>query len=198
MAGQVENWKQERYVGHSGAVVRRRNMEGKRKYQFSWDLLGNLDLGRPNLGHTTRLEVYRLMQFCFRDVMEQHLGTEKTERLFYEAGKLAGSQFYEHVLGLNTDLDAFIKKLQSTLKDMGIGILRVEESNPDAGSFVFTVSEDLDCSGLPELDYEFCTYDEGFIAALLESFTGKRFVVKEVDCWCTGDRTCRFTAEVVN
>ena len=36
-----------------------------------------------------------------------------------------------------------------------------------------------------------------FIAALLESYTGRRFVVKEVDCWCTGDRTCRFTAAVV-
>ena len=55
-----------------------------------------------------------------------------------------------------------------------------------------TISEDLDCSGLPELDYEVCKYDEGFIAALLESFTGKSFQVKEIDCWCTGDRTCRF------
>jgi len=65
-------------------------MTAKRKYEFSWDLLGNLDLGRPNLGPSTRLEVYRLMQFCFRDVMEQHLGTAETDRLFYEAGKLAG------------------------------------------------------------------------------------------------------------
>jgi len=40
-------------------------------------------------------------------------------------------------------------------------------------------------------------YDEGFIAGLLESFAGAPFKVKEVDCWCTGDRTCRFTAEMV-
>jgi predicted hydrocarbon binding protein len=59
-----------------------------------------------------------------------------------------------------------------------------------------SISEDLDCSGLPELDYEICVYDEGFIAGLLESFTGERFSVKEVDCWCTGDRTCRFVAEI--
>jgi len=32
----------------------------------------------------------------------------------------------------------------------------------------------------------------------MESFTGKTFEVKEVDCWCTGDRTCRFTAEMEN
>ena len=29
---------------------------------------------------------------------------------------------------------------------------------------------------------------------MIESFTGKKFLVKEVDCWCTGDRTCRFSA----
>ncbi len=50
-----------------------------RRYKFSWDLLGDIALGRPNLGPHTRLEVYRLMQFTFRDVMEQNLGTEATD-----------------------------------------------------------------------------------------------------------------------
>jgi uncharacterized protein len=79
---------------------------------------------------------------------------------------------------------------------MGVGILRVEKADPEKGEFVVTVSEDLDCSGLPDLGDAICVYDEGFIAALLESHTGHPFVVKEVDCWCTGDRTCRFTAEI--
>jgi predicted hydrocarbon binding protein len=170
-------------------------MEATRKYRFSWELLGDLNLGRPNLGRTSRLEVYRLLQFCFRDVLEERLGTEQADQIFYEAGKLAGSHFYQNLLGHHTDFHEFIKQLQTTLKDMGIGILRVEKADLQANSFVFTISEDLDCSGLPELDYEVCVYDEGFIAGLLENFTGKRFVVKEVDCWCTGDRTCRFTAQ---
>lgn len=168
-----------------------------RKYQFSWELLGNIDEGRPNLGRNTRLEVYRLMQFCFRDVIEQEVGTEKTDRIFYNAGKLAGQEFYKHVLGDINDFDSFVKQLQAVLKDMGIGILRIEKADLEAGSFILTVSEDLDCSGLPELDYEICTYDEGFIAALMESFTGRKFKVREVDCWCTGDRTCRFTADII-
>ena len=66
-----------------------------RRYKFSWDLLGDIELGRPNLGPNTRLEVYRLMQFTFRDVIEQHVGTEKTDRIFYEAGNLAGVEFYK-------------------------------------------------------------------------------------------------------
>ena len=166
-----------------------------RKYEFSWDLLGDIALGRPNLGPTTRLEVYRLMQFTFRDVMERHLGTAKTDQLFYEAGKLAGEHFYRNVFTDGLDFNTFIKQLQSTLRDMGIGILRIEEADLEAGALVLTVSEDLDCSGLPEKGYELCTYDEGFIAGLLQCFTGTAFSVKEVDCWSTGDRTCRFTAK---
>jgi hypothetical protein len=168
----------------------------ERKYKFSWDLMGDIALGRPNLGPNTRLEVYRLMQFAFRDVFEQHLGTEKTDKMFYEAGKLAGTQFYYHYLSDVTGFNPFIKHLQNKLQEMGIGILRIEEADLEKGAFILTVSEDLDCSGLPELDYEICVYDEGFISGLLESYTGRKFKVKEVDCWCTGDRTCRFTADM--
>ena len=168
-----------------------------RNYAFSWDLIGDIELGRPNLGPTTRIEVYRLMQFVFRDVLERHFGTERTDDLFYEAGKVAGTEFYKKFCGGITDLNEFVARLQNLLRELGIGILRVESADLENGSFVITVSEDLDCSGLPELDYEICVYDEGFIAGLMESFTGKQFTVKEVDCWCTGDRTCRFIANVV-
>jgi uncharacterized protein len=173
-------------------------MTPKRKYHFYWGLLGNLDIGRPNLGPSSRLEVYRLMQFTLRDVLEQQVGTEKADLIFYGAGRLAGSQFYQNIIGDVADFGDFIKRIQSTFRDLGIGIFRVEKADLETNSFVFTVSEDLDCSGLPELDYEICTYDEGFIAGLLESFSGKGFVVREIDCWCTGDRTCRFTAKVVD
>ncbi len=172
-------------------------MTTERKYKFSWDLLGDIAAGRPNLGNQTRLEVYRLLQFAFRDVIEQHVGTDKTDQIFYEAGALAGKEFYQHMLTPTTDLNDFIRQLQNSLKELGIGILRIEEADMEKGEIILTVSEDLECSGLPELDYEICSYDEGFIAALLEGFSGIRFIVKEIDCWCTGDRTCRFSAKAV-
>ena len=134
------------------------------------------------------------MQFCIRDVVEGELGSERADRIFHKAGYLAGRHFYTHVIAPVSDFAAFVKKMQEVLLDLGIGILQVEEEDLAHGRLVLTVSEDLDCSGLPELTYEVCTYDEGFIAALLESFTGTKFRVKEVDCWCTGDRTCRFLA----
>lgn len=171
-------------------------METRRKYAFDWELLGDIALGRPNLGAGTRVEVYRLMQFAFRDVIEQEYGTDAVDRLFYASGKLAGREFYAHLLHEVTEFPAFIKRVQELLVELGIGVLRVEEANMATGSFVLTVSEDLDCSGLPDVGEVICIYDEGFIAALLECFTGKPYRVKEVDCWCVGDRTCRFTADI--
>ena len=167
-----------------------------RKYDFNWGLLGDVAEGRPNLGPMVRTEIYRLMQFCFRDVLEKNYGTEMADKVFYEAGLLAGKQFYQNAMKEAVGFNDFIQSLQSILADKGIGILRIETADYEQGRYVMSISEDLECSGLPELDYEICVYDEGFIAGLLESFTKKRFKVKEVDCWCTGDRTCRFVAEI--
>jgi predicted hydrocarbon binding protein len=94
------------------------------------------------------------------------------------------------------DFDEFIVQLQELLKKLGIGILRVEKSNLESMVFTLTVAEDLDCSGLPVSDETICTYDEGFISGVLSQYTGKDFIVEEVDCWCSGDRVCRFNAKL--
>ena len=83
--------------------------------------------------------------------------------------------------------------LQRTMKELDIGIFRVESADFERGSFVVTVAEDLDCSGIPVCSEQICTYDEGFIAGFLLAYSGKDFKVKEVDCWGTGERVCRFT-----
>jgi len=68
----------------------------------------------------------------------------------------------------------------------------VEKADMDAMRFTLTVAEDLDCSGLPMIDETICTYDEGFINGIFFEYTGENFDVKEIDCWCSGDRVCRF------
>jgi hypothetical protein len=95
-------------------------LEPARKYQFSWDLLGDIELGRPNLGQSTRLEVYRLMQFSFRDILEQRYGADEADRIFYDSGFLAGTQFYDNLIGPQGDINEFVKKLQTVLKELGV------------------------------------------------------------------------------
>lgn len=137
------------------------------------------------------------MQFSFRDVLEQQFGAEGADSVFRQAGYLAGRAFYDNNLVGSKDFNEFIFRMQSSLKDWGIGILRMEKVDLPNYSFVLTISEDADCSGLPDINAVVCVYDEGFLAALLESFFERRFRVREIDCWCTGDRTCRFEAELV-
>jgi predicted hydrocarbon binding protein len=163
-----------------------------RKYEFRWDLIGDIQTGRPNLGEDVDVELYRLMQFTLRDVIEQTHGTEEADRLFHEAGKIAGKFFYEKYIHPVSSIEEFVSKTQKLLREKKIGILRIEETLLDQGKILLTVDEDLDCSGLPELDYETCIYDEGFISSLFEGFTQKVWNAKEIDCWCTGARTCRF------
>ncbi|MDR3200764.1 MAG: 4-vinyl reductase [Spirochaetales bacterium] len=163
-----------------------------RRYEFNWDLIGDIQAGRPNLGEDVGLELYRLMQFTLRDVIEQSYGTEATDRLFREAGKLAGKYFFEKYVHPVNSVDEFVSKTQKLLKEKRLGILRVEEALLDQGKILLTVDEDVDCSGLPDLDYETCIYDEGFISALFQAFTQEAWSAKEIDCWCTGARTCRF------
>ena len=166
------------------------------RYEFNWDLIGDIS-ARESLGPLVRLEVYRLMQFCFRDILEKNYGAEQADELFREAGKLAGEHFYKQFLSEEMDFNTFIEKTQKVLRDLGIGILRIETADLDQGKLILTVGEDLDCSGLPEIDHEFCAYDEGFIAGILNCYTKREFFVREIDCWCTGARTCRFSAEIV-
>jgi hypothetical protein len=166
------------------------------EYQFQWKDLGNIEEGRPNLGPTTLVSVYRLMQYTLRDVLITRYGVQTANELLVEAGKLAGAEFSKNMLDLSADFEAFVAQLQERLRTLNIGILRIEKADMSKMDFVLTVSEDLDCSGLPIVGETVCDYDEGFIAGILNAYAGKDFEVKEIDCWATGDRTCRFTAKL--
>ena len=159
---------------------------------FAWENLGNIRKGRGDLGEEMPVLVYRLMQYTMLDVLSKGLGEGKANEYFRQAGYLAGTEFAKNVLDLKADFNAFLAGLQNKLKELKIGILRMEDFNEANGDIVLTVGEDLDCSGLPVTNETVCYYDEGFIAGILEAYTGKRYSVREIDCWANGDRVCRF------
>lgn len=163
-----------------------------KNYDFQWEDLGDPESTRPHLGDSVSLAVYRLMLFTFKDTLSKEYGLEKTKNIFVKAGHLAGRQFCRNLLDSRLDLDGFIADLKQKLIEMKIGILRIEQADYDRLTFALTVSEDLDCSGLPVLGDTVCDYDEGFIAGIFEEYVGRPFTAREVDCWATGDRTCRF------
>ena len=162
------------------------------KKTFTWVSLGDIKNGRGDLGEEMPVIVYRLMQYTLLDVLSEEFGLVKANRFFEKAGYLAGVQFAKNVLNVDQDFNSFVSHLQETLRLLKIGILRMESFDEENGEIVLTVGEDLDCSGLPVTNENVCIYDEGFISGILEVYTGNKYEVKEVDCWASGDRVCRF------
>ena len=156
--------------------------------------LGDIKVGRPNLGEHMPVMVYRFFEMAIMNVLADEFGQEYTEELIRRAGYLAGTHLAELTLNKNLTFPDFISQLQEVLAEMRIGILRIESSDLDAGKIQISIYEDLDCSGLPVTNEQICVYDEGFLAGILEFYTGASFEVRETDCWASGDTLCRFSA----
>ena len=171
-------------------------MKSMKHDTFLWNNLGDIKEGRGDLGEEMPVLVYRLMQYTMLDVLSKAHGLEKANEYFRRAGFLAGTEFARHTLNLAVDFNTFVSDLRKSLQDLKIGVLRMEAFEPATGNIVLTVGQDLDCSGLPITNENVCVYDEGFISGILQAYTGKRYDVREVDCWANGDRVCRFCGTV--
>lgn len=151
---------------------------------------------RGNLGEELPVVVYRLLEYSLKEELVQRLGKEEQIDIFRSAGYRAGEYFAHQILDLNKPLDQFVSDLQQKMQELKIGVLRIESVDEASGKIILTVAEDADCSGLPVLGETVCNYDEGFISGILSTYSGKKYTAIEVDCWATGDRVCRFHANI--
>lgn len=163
---------------------------------FAWEKLGDIPAGRPNLGTEMPVSVYRIFEYAMYDVLCRKYGEEEANDIVRQAGFRAGQEFTNNVLDITLDLDDFLADLAKKLIDLKMGILRIEQMDRNSGQFTLTVSEDLDCSGLPVTGEVVCHYDEGFLAGIFETYTNRAYEVREVDCWATGAKACRFEGEI--
>ena len=151
---------------------------------------------RGNLGEELPVMVYRLLEYSLKEELIGQFGKEKQIEIFRNAGRKAGEYFAKKMLNLDQPLDQFVSELQSKMQELKIGVLRIEKVDEESGKIILNVSEDADCSGLPILGETVCNYDEGFIGGILSMYSGKFYMAVEVDCWATGDRVCRFHANI--
>lgn len=151
---------------------------------------------RGNLGEELPVVVYRLLEYSLKEELIQQFGKDVQVDIFRKAGRRAGEYFAKQMLNMDQPLDQFVGELQAKMQELKIGVLRIEDVDEESGKIILTVAEDADCSGLPVLGETVCNYDEGFISGILSLYSGKPYTAVEVDCWATGDRVCRFRAEV--
>ena len=160
------------------------------------DYLQYDEKSRGNLGEELPVLVYRMLEYSLKEELCRRYGKDVQIDVFRSAGRMAGEHFAKKFLNLDQPLNQFVGDLQKKLLELKIGVLRIESVNEKTGKIVLTVSEDADCSGLPILGETVCNYDEGFISGILSTYSGKLYTAVEVDCWATGDRVCRFHADI--
>ena len=170
-------------------------MQDQKPIKFE-DYLQFNEGSRGNLGEELPVIVYRLLEYSLKDELIERFGKETQIDIFRQAGRKAGEYFAQKMLDMNQPLDQFVSQLQAKMQEMKIGVLRIEDVDETSGRIILTVAEDADCSGLPVLGETVCNYDEGFISGILSLYSGKQYKAVEVDCWATGDRVCRFHANV--
>ncbi len=164
--------------------------------KFNWNNIGDVGIGRRILGDQMPIQMYRLFQFTIKDQLSKMYGKEATIQIFRNAGKVAGVEFANNMLDLSLSFEEFTLHLKDVLEKHKVGLLRIEKFDLDTGEATLTISEDLDCSGLPVTGETVCNYDEGFLAGILNEYTKKDYTVIERDCWANGSRVCRFDAVV--
>ena len=107
---------------------------------FSWEQLGDISEGRPNMGTEVPVLIYRCLEFSMYDVLCHRLGQETADNLMREAGFKAGVEFARHSLDLSLPLDAFLTSLTAKLLNLKMGILRVEMLDTLTGDFTLTIA----------------------------------------------------------
>ncbi|MFO8110223.1 MAG: V4R domain-containing protein [Thermoplasmata archaeon] len=101
-----------------------------------------------------------------------------------EMGRDAGLSLAEYFS--SNDLEELIREIGEFWESNGLGKVSV----PDRETIL--VHDCFDCGGMPEVDHELCSLDEGLLEGIIEGRLGLRVEIQERECSGTGADHCRF------
>jgi len=133
-------------------------MADKKPIQFE-EYLKYDENSRGNLGEELPVRVYRLLEYSLKEELLRRYGKDEQVEVFRSAGRMAGEYFAKNMLNLDQPMDQFVSELQNKMKELKMGVLRIEDVDEESGKIILTVAEDADCSGLPVLGETVCNYD---------------------------------------
>ena len=158
------------------------------------EIVGDAAKGRPTLGKTVPIEMFRAMRLLgMMQGMDALIGNASS--LVYssgrEVGKPIGAQLAEAARG---DLGTFVELMVKKFADLGVGRVRLAAARPEDGYLLVDVDECITCAGIAPIGKRICHFEAGIISAVIEAFTRKANAVVETKCNGTGDGLCQFEA----
>ncbi len=162
-------------------------------------LVGNPTSGRPILGPTVTVEMFRALRLVgVMEGLDDTLGKDASA-LVYNSGKHVGLSLGKSILEKSgQDLNRYVQMTTERLKELGVGLMSIPEIDLAKGFLKVRVDECITCAGMPNIGKAVCHFEGGLVSGVLEAFlgAGKKVAVKESKCWALGDTTCEFESRI--
>ena len=151
---------------------------------------------RPNLGATVPVALFRALRVNgMMHGLDAAIGDAST--LVYSAGRTVGTPIGKDIAGqANGDLGAFLGGVVETGKALGIGVISLVPGTLTESGLTLRVDECVTCAGSEPIGRKICHFEGGFIASVVEGFTGKPAIATETHCNANGDDACVFHVDL--
>lgn len=156
------------------------------------ELVGNPAKGRPTLGPTVPVELFRAVRLLgMMNGLDSMIGDAST--LVFSSGKEVGKHLGEQLAQAACgDLGTFVELTVKKFADLGIGKVSMAEARPEDGYLLIDVDECITCAGTEPIGRKLCHFEGGIVSAVISAFTERPNTVIETKCNGTGDGVCQF------
>ncbi len=151
---------------------------------------------RPHLGATVPVALFRALRV---DGMMKGLDAAigDASALVYRAGRTVGAPVGQQIAAqANGDLGAFLGGVVETSRALGIGVISLVPGTLTESGLTLRVDECVTCAGAAPIGTKICHFEGGFIASVVEGFTGQPAVATETHCNANGDDACVFHVDL--
>lgn len=151
---------------------------------------------RPHLGATVPVALFRALRVDgMMRGLDAAIGDAST--LVYSAGRRVGAPIGESIAKqANGDLGEFLGGVVETSRALGIGVISLVPGSLTSEGMTLRVDECVTCAGAEPLGRKICHFEGGFIAAVVEGFTGQPAIATETHCNANGDDACVFHVDL--
>ncbi len=148
-------------------------------------------IARPTLGADVPLFIFRAFRHFSADYVRKMLGRGAGvvfQNSGLELGREAGA------LLKKPDFDTYFAEVVRFVRDMRIGVLKPHEITET--TLKLGLDECITCAGMPPGGERICHFEVGFVAGIVEAYTGKRVRATETLCNYMGEPTCQVTVDL--
>lgn len=184
-----------------GIIESKTHPQDKRKktYQSVAQLLESSDQPEPKIKKKLREHVKKSIGNAFefnRTVcvaVRYELGARgiNVNPVLKSTGRQIGTEVAETMK--SDSLEDLINEIGKFWRDHRLGKMRTQVKEKDATLFI---EDCYNCSDMPNVEKPLCSLDEGMLEGILEGRLGVKADAKEIECWGTGAKHCRFKVTI--